>query len=1169
MAKAAACLLPVSFTFHMAVEILHDLAELISMLEPGLHYTIRSTDQYSMPGNALTIATQLTASGLLQQLPAAVVQAEQQLQKLEPTGWCGGPCHFCVKGKRAAGRIPDFSDPSSAGRYPLQAFLLEFCSKLVSFWPGGALSSTALGPSLVPMAQLALSSLQYTTQQAQKHKPADRRPPGALPELGRTALDMCLALCAATAAATFSSGGADSSQGQGSPTPGNAPQDRSVSRLPHHSLELLLHPAMLSAAVAIACAAIYGEHVGNTVAGPTSSAARDSSSKMSMLTSGYRAIDQAGPAAFDNGLADELVKSVAPLLYLQESIGPDAELPAAAWQLLSSQEASLRPGQTLLPHLQQQLVDTLGCPGKGFLWLSPLWRVRQELQTHKIMSLAMQTRHVMESVRQMDSSLPHSGKCDVSGQSPPAVSSQELLQLLLLPTVPLRWVISMQGLLGTAHPIWATSMALYGAAESLVYWQLLADAAAEQQQQTSQQSSAKLSRRQKQASSSAVAVNEMPGPVLYEYLQLFVECLWGVLQHDSSGCSNAPASGSSSSSRGPESLAGLNSAGALVLFPNTPAAAAAKLATALLQLLPSATKLAVGAEHKGSSGSTTSSSAADGGSSSSSRGGREADTTSPSPAAGCQWAPLLLRMSAILEHGMRFEARHQATSTSSTAGQRSGGVYVDNGPHNRSLLATYTLLSTTGHRSTSGLRDRAGADAVASQLKADDGSTRQGCSLLRWLLETAAPQQQAAVQQQVFGLLTTAIKHTWAVKGGQCLTAITADVHKSIVKLVWSVLEKLHAPQPIPTPCTSSLRSSSTAGVHGAHDSDTTAATSEELHGTTTATSSSSSSSDSSTASCVTTVVPSYAAMVPWLVLLGRSVLQTSATMSEFLTHSYSDAAAHMRSLASAANTLQEIEETMLGKVTSVCAMALTSLPAAILSAAAMFCCDSQRQLPQQVPAVGMYGESTASGFEADLSGQQRQRLAALGQALSRHCSSMGIDFSAIQQNTWALAEASAAAMPLFQKVMACIIMTHDQDCMATLPMLPKPQQVLLLMEMGLGPQAATEAADSLPTGIGSFTVQQLAFVSLKFNPVIQSFLRQLSATGLALSSLPTAAACNNPRCTSLAGTSEKQAVEGKSCRCAACQLAYYCCRGCQRQHWDVHKPVCKAVQAKKAARPA
>jgi len=52
----------------------------------------------------------------------------------------------------------------------------------------------------------------------------------------------------------------------------------------------------------------------------------------------------------------------------------------------------------------------LGCPGKGFLWLSPLWRVRQELETYQIMAAAMQTREAIESVKQLDS--PLSENCD-------------------------------------------------------------------------------------------------------------------------------------------------------------------------------------------------------------------------------------------------------------------------------------------------------------------------------------------------------------------------------------------------------------------------------------------------------------------------------------------------------------------------------------------------------------------------------------------------------------------------------------------------------------------------------------------------------------------------------------------------------------------------------------
>jgi len=405
-------------------------------------------------------------------------------------------------------------------------------------------------------------------------------------------------------------------------------------------------------------------------------------------------------------------------------------------------------------------------------------------------------------------------------------------------------------------------------------------------------------------------------------MQLFVECLWGVLQHDSSDTSNAPAGNNNnnnssssssssscccSSSRGSELTAEPSSA--LVMpFANTPAAAAAKLAVGVFQLLPTATKTAVCSEHKGNSRTTTSSSSSAPDSSSSGSGSSSsrltADTTSPRLGAGCEWVPLLLRLSATLEHGMRFEARHQAAASTAGPWCWGGGCYDDlsQGP---SWVIAWQLLSTEGHGSISGLRSPATANAVGpptAQVWVDeDEPAQQGRSLLRWLLETAAPQQQAAVQQQVLGLLTTAIKHTWAVKGGHCLTPFTADFHSSTVELVWSVLEVLHAPQSPNTPCGGSSGSRSSVG---AQNPGTAASMSEELRG-----------SSSSTASGV---MPSYAAMVPWLGLLGRSFLQVSAFMSGFLKNNYSEAAAQRHQQLGAANKNKGLEDTMLDTDTCV-----------------------------------------------------------------------------------------------------------------------------------------------------------------------------------------------------------------------------------------------------------
>jgi len=548
------------------------------MLEPGLAIDLRSTDQYSMPGNALTIATQLATSGLLQQLPAALKQAQQQLRKLDPTGWCGNDCHLCINSKRAGEALAGMLGPSvtndqagtsSGSKQPLQAVLLESCSQLVSFWPGGALSSAALGPSLVPMAQLALSTLQYTTQQAQKHMPVDSCPPGTFSQLGRAALDSCLALCAAAAAAAIGPGVfAGQTESRRPAAELAAELEASMSRprrLPavgQHAQELLLHPDMLSAAVAIACATIYGEHLADMPClaeawqckanDSSNSSSNNSSSSSTRPANSRTALDEASPGS----MFAELLSSVVSLQQ-QQGTCPDDKLPAAAWQLLSAQEASLHPGQTLLPDLQQQLVHTLGCPARGFLWLAPIWSVRQNLPASKVLVLVIQTRRMIELQKELQYRQSLLGqRHPMQAANSQALQPQQLQQHLLLPTLLLRWVVNQQRLHGTVGgtPVWLTSMALSNAKEALPFWQLMADRAVEQQQQAPSQRRMSPSRRHKQAaagSSSAAADNELPGPVLFEYMQLFVECLRGVLQHDSSDTgSDAPAGSSAGSSAG-------------------------------------------------------------------------------------------------------------------------------------------------------------------------------------------------------------------------------------------------------------------------------------------------------------------------------------------------------------------------------------------------------------------------------------------------------------------------------------------------------------------------------------------------------------------------------------------------------------------------------------------
>jgi hypothetical protein len=72
----------------------------------------------------------------------------------------------------------------------------------------------------------------------------------------------------------------------------------------------------------------------------------------------------------------------------------------------------------------------------------------------------------------------------------------------------------------------------------------------------------------------------------------------------------------------------------------------------------------------------------------------------------------------------------------------------------------------------------------------------------------------------------------------------------------------------------------------------------------------------------------------------------------------------------------------------------------------------------------------------------------------------------------------------------------------------------------------------------------------------------QLEAAGLALTSLATPYACNNPACRNMTGSSELLLVNGRSCVCGGC-------RTCQRQHWKQHKPVCQALVAAAVATAA
>jgi hypothetical protein len=323
-------------------------------------------------------------------------------------------------------------------------------------------------------------------------------------------------------------------------------------------------------------------------------------------------------------------------------------------------------------------------------------------------------------------------------------------------------------------------------------------------------------------------------------------------------------------------------------------------------------------------------------------------------------------------------------------------------------------------------------------------------------------------------------------------------------------------------------------------------------------------------------------AVLAWLSLLGRCFVQASQQLtSRVQQHAAgsevgSGPRLHGQGLRTQQQRMRD-RAWVAKELRSLYGLSVTDLPRCIVRVAVLLSTTAgnpeQQQLPKQKhlerPAMPGKGPVWYENVDEALSVgcQELQQLRGAGQLLAGKCSSIGLNLAAVQQSTWALAKAAAAAAPVFHGAdmynMASAAGLEGLDPRGAVAF-SDAQLLDALLGFGLTLQQAQEAVDSPYQGVRGCP-EMTALAVLHSTPA-QAYMQQLQAAGLALSSLPTAAACNNPNCSSVSGASE----QGVSCKaCSACHLAVYCKRSCQKQHWGVHKPVCQAVQAATSAAAA
>jgi hypothetical protein len=259
-------------------------------------------------------------------------------------------------------------------------------------------------------------------------------------------------------------------------------------------------------------------------------------------------------------------------------------------------------------------------------------------------------------------------------------------------------------------------------------------------------------------------------------------------------------------------------------------------------------------------------------------------------------------------------------------------------------------------------------------------------------------------------------------------------------------------------------------------------------------------------------------AVMSWLSLLGRCFLQACQHMFSSLQQIAAQPAGESR---------QQPDLKQLGyEMYSICDLGGLVLPKCIARVAVLLAAaagDPLQLPPQQKPVQHEDAGDTAfeeTRYDAvdealDASGHDHQLLQRVWQQLAGHCSRLGLDLVALQQSTGALADAAAAAAPVLYRGILWNARALDVLSSGRATVLNSTTAPPLLLDYGL---TVGQVCRSVDTSNYPRSIPEATAVAFGLSHLVQAFMQQLEATGWSLSTLPAAAACNNPSCTSLLG---------------------------------------------------